>query len=561
MSKVLKGAGILAVCALIAKLIGAFYRVPLTNVIGSRGIGLYQMIFPLYTVLLTVSSGGLPVAVSRVVAGKIANGDEKGARKVLAVSLASLITAGLAAGVIIVIFRNQIASVQGNPDAALPYLGIAPSVVFVAVISCFRGYYQGRQNMLPSAISQLTEQAVKLVAGLVLARLMLPYGVAYGVLGALLGVSFSELITMLILTLQYALTRAKEKKRAKISVLAPITEAAADAAFSQNAAAISDVPHSSETAGASKRAGRRGILGEIYRIAVPVTLGSLVMPLTQVIDSILVINILTAGGAARDAATGAYGLLTGPVATLLNMPVVISLSFAVALLPKVSACFIKDKPFLEPVEQSFRYNMILGLLAAAALAVFAKPVLTALYSGGLTSDELNAGAALLRLGSVSVLYVSLLQVATSVLQATNRAHVPAVNLLYGAIVKVLLTLLLLPKFKLTGAMAASVACYGVTCVLDIRSMLKTVPVRLKVKEFFLGPAVAAAAFAGVSILLQKLLASVLPDVAGILISFFAALIIYILILVLFKSVKASEFADFPVVRGIIKRRRARAQQK
>ncbi|MFR5061864.1 MAG: oligosaccharide flippase family protein, partial [Christensenellales bacterium] len=198
------GAGMLAVCSVIAKLLGAMYRIPLTNILGGEGMGLYQMVFPLYTLLLTVSSGGLPVAISRIIAVKLADDDEAGAAKVLKVSVAALAVIGIAGSLALALFNDSIAAVQGNRDAALAYVGIAPAVALVAVLSCYRGYYQGRENMLPSAVSQLIEQAVKLFLGLYFARLMMPRGVAYGVFGALLGVSASELLAMLSLMLMYA---------------------------------------------------------------------------------------------------------------------------------------------------------------------------------------------------------------------------------------------------------------------------------------------------------------------------------------------------------------------
>ena len=124
----------LAVCSVIAKLLGAMYRIPLTNILGGEGMGLYQMVFPLYTLLLTVSSGGLPVAISRIIAVKLADDDEAGAAKVLKVSVAALAVIGIAGSLALALFNDSIAAVQGNRDAALAYVGIAPAVALVAAI-------------------------------------------------------------------------------------------------------------------------------------------------------------------------------------------------------------------------------------------------------------------------------------------------------------------------------------------------------------------------------------------------------------------------------------------
>jgi len=550
MSKLLKGAGILAICALIAKLIGAFYRIPLTNIVGSKGIGLYQMIFPLYVVLLTISSGGLPVAISRVVASKLATGDEKSARRVLYVSLVSLTATGALLSVVLFLLRNVIAHAQGNLSASLGYAGIAPAIVFVAIIACFRGYYQGKQNMLPSAISQLVEQVIKLGLGLVFASLLMPRGVEYAVLGALLAVSASECVTAILLGTQYLLGEKKRKKKENSAKRTHyVTRTIARDSLLLEASADMTIAHhvhvdkkqiDKEQNNEHTKEKKRTLLKEIYRVAIPVTLGSMVMPLTQLVDSVLVINMLTRLGNSTAAATSAFGLLTGPVGTLINMPVVITLSFAIALLPKISQCFKQNKSAQKHIALSLRFNFFIGLLATLFFAVFGKTVLRILYSGGLSAEEIALGAFLLTLGSVSIVYVSLLQVATSVLQGANKAHKPAINLLIGAVVKIALTFALLPTLGIVGAMLATTMCYAVTALLDIYAMQKVAPTQLSVKTFLLVPLFAGAGFVGIGILLNQILNTILSSYVSQGIAFVCALVVYMAILIVFKSIKIDE---------------------
>ena len=546
MNKVLKGAGVLAVCAVIAKLIGALYRIPLTNIVGAQGIGLYQMIFPLYTVLLTVSSGGLPVAISRVVASKIAVGDELGAKRVLRVSVVSLAIIGLVLGGLLAVFRNQIALLQGNPLAAVAYLGIAPSIFFVGIISAFRGYYQGKQNMLPSALSQLSEQLVKVGIGLVLARMLMPFGVQYAILGALLGVSVSELVTAIILAFMFLGTTLRFKKKTKIpvnKVNALSFEAGADLRTLQKS-----IPHTLDNK-------KRSVLKEIYKVAIPVTLGSLVMPITQVIDSILVINILNANGIPSETATSLYGLLTGPTNTLLNMPVVVTLAFAVALLPKVTECFSKKENPNDAIAQALKFNFILGLLSFAAFIIFGGTIIQTLYNRGLNPAEISLATTLLIVGSLSIPYVSLLQVATAVLQGVNKAHKPAINLLFGAVIKIILTIILLPIVGVLGAAIASVVCFGITCILNIISVKKVVTIKLKPKEFLLAPIIATAGFAGVSVLLLWVLSGRIGNLWSSIIALTAALIVFILLLFVFKGITRADLKDFPFIGKMFKRKK------
>lgn len=539
MSKLLKGVGILAVCALIAKMIGAMYRIPLTNIVGAEGIGLYQMVFPLYTVLLTVSSGGLPVAISKVVSEKKAKGDEAGARQVLFVSLTSLSIAGLVCGVIVVLFRGQIALVQGNTKAALPYLGIAPSLVFVAVIASFRGYFQGMQNMFPSALSQIIEQGVKLAAGLYFASLFLKISLEYAVLGALIGVSVSELAAMIVLIIQFLLYDRKFKKKSRIPLSMLKTEAAADF--------TATVPY--------KPKNRSDILRQIYKVAIPVTLGSLVMPLTQVIDSILVINLLVSGGAEAAAATSLFGLVTGPINSLINMPIVITLSLSVALLPKISESVNKGKDVSEVVGKCLKFSFIIAIFSTLIFAVFSKDIMTLLYSRGLKADEIKTGALLLALGSISIVYVSILQVATAVLQGANRAHKPALNLMYGAILKIILTLALIPLLGIGGAMISTVLCYGLTCILDVFSMLKFVRPKVSLYEFFIAPLICGAAFAITGIILINLLSRFLSPIAAFICALVFATVVFMVLLIVLKAVKKDELAALPVLKNFLQKRK------
>lgn len=455
-----------AIIGMIAKLVGALYRIPLTNAMGAEGIGLYQLVFPLYTVLLTATSGGLPAAIAKVTAGFNAVGDERRSRETLTVSLAVVSAVTLAAAVGLVLLRNRIAFIQGNALAALSYLGIAPSLVLVGVISCFRGYYQGSHNMLPSALSQLVEQVVKLFAGLALCRVLLPYGIQYAVLGAVSGVTLSEVAALIGLLTTYVFTRRSHVTRTVLHL-----DALPQNAFSAEVAAELAPPVEPQA-----RVTRGSLIRRVYRIALPVTLGSLVIPITQVIDSVLVINILTAS-TGTSLATSLFGLLNGPVNSLVNMPVVVTMAVSVALLPKVSAAAAVGRDYRRTVETALKYSFVIALPTAGALGVFARPILSLLYARSIRPELLDVGTTLLRLGSVTVVYMSVVQVATAVLQGSDRPRVPAVNLVVGATVKVLTTVLLLRYIGIFGAVTASALCYGVTAALDAIALMKRSPIR------------------------------------------------------------------------------------
>lgn len=485
------GALVLSAGGVLAKLLGVLYRIPLTNIIGAEGIGLYQMVFPFYTLLLTISSAGLPAAISKMVAEYRAKKDYKSADKVFKVALVSLSVLGIIASLIVFALHKTVAGLQGNSAAALSYVGIAPALFFVALISAFRGYFQGRQNMLPTALSQLTEQAVKIAFGLTFAYLLMPRGVAYAALGALIGVSISELFAALQLWLQYIFNNRKEKRQA------------AARAEAEKAASGADVPVAPGQAAETREGGPAGAAFDgkalngaaqsfppgtnkaffikLFKVSIPITLGAIVLPLTQLIDSALVINILKAGGFSVRVSTILYGLMTGHVMSLINMPVVLSVAVATAVMPGVAASNAKgDKAAVEKkAGTALKAAVLIAVPCVIAMCFFSRPIVELLYRGGLKDTLVQEGktaAQLLSVTSVSILYIAVMQVITAVLQAVGKMYLPVRNLAIGAAVKIVLNLVLvsIPSFNIYGAAVSTCACYAVAAFLDIFSLRKHV---------------------------------------------------------------------------------------
>jgi len=600
--KFFTGAGILGLCTALAKLLGAFFRIPLTNIIGAEGIGLYQMVFPLYTVLLTISSGGISSAVSKAVASARARGETGNTLRILKITAISILLFAAACTLPLIFFNRRIASVQGNSLAYLAYLGIAPSIVFVAIVAALRGYFQGNGNMLPSGVSQIIEQAIKLAVGLSLAAILLPRGLEWAVFGAVMGITVSELLAMVFLLGSFFILNHKRKKRNLIYLKSlPCLEIGDDECLK----AI-EIPHQNYDKKPSSK-----VLKMIYAIAIPVTLGSLIMPLTQVIDSVMIINVLAAGGVARGEATALFGLLSGPIASLINMPMAITLAISVALLPKIAGYFSKDKEGVV-LSQDFRtlseagkdigesddwvgssesggvgvvgenggiseinksgesgksnqksgdikegdkserslagalvgksifLTLLLTLPAAAIFMFFAPNIVSALYSRGLNDTQLALSARLLRIESLSIVYLGIIQVATAVMQGADKPHRPAINLLYGAIAKVLLTLVLLPFMGIMGAAIATVVCYGVVAVINFFYMRRAVVPKFSVFRQLAMPLIGCILMIASAKLAMFLLGGVMRE----LFVFIAALaiggIIYIAFLLVTRTVRIKE---------------------
>lgn len=458
-----RAALVLALIGIAAKLIGVFYRVPLTNIVGAEGMGLYQMVFPVYTVLLSFCGGGITSAMSRVVAKYTAKGDGATALKAVRAALVPLAVVSLLSALTVVFLRNIISRVQGNADASLLYLAVSPSLLFAGGIGVLRGYFQGESLMLPSGISQLVEQAVKLALGISLSKALLKYGVVYAVAGALFGVSASELIALVFLSVRFFVYRKRRKK---------LTES------ENNASAVAFST----------------LLKELFFFALPVTLGGLIVPLTQMIDSALVINILS-GGVSRREATALFGLFVGPVGTLLNLPSVVVASIAAAFLPALTSAVERgDKSSSDRIKRdAAKWIMLAVIPVTAVYALFPTDILTVLYGGGLSEAQLQTAAAILRIQSVSVFYSGALQFAATVMHSYGKSHVPTVNLAIGAAVKVALTPALVYAVGIFGAAAASVAFTATATIFDCIYVGKKYGIGADVRSCFLYPILCASA--------------------------------------------------------------------
>ncbi len=457
----------LAGMGIIAKLIGALYRVPLTNIVGAEGMGLYQMVFPLYTVLLAFCGGGMTSATSRVVAKYTAIGNDRTALRAVRVAFLPLIGISVCCAGGVALLSNVISRIQGNADAAVAYLALCPSLLFSGGICVLRGYFQGKSKMLPSGISQLIEQVIKLILGLYLSGLLMPRGVKYAVCGALIGVSVSELCALVFLGIRFLFFT---KKRVKIVNLRTVN---AESSEEFTTMPVSD----------------RALLKELYSFALSVTLGSLVLPITQMIDSALVINLLMHGGEGRAEATALFGLFVGPVGTLVNMPTVVALSVSVAFLPLITRAVERGEDSSMLTRKAVKWVMLFVIPVTAVFLLFPDRVCMTLYRKGLTAEQLTVASRLLRVQALSVFYLGVLQLSTALLQGHNKAHKPVINLLIGACVKVGLTPLTVRMFGIVGASFATTLCYCIAATLSVRMAYKCMPIGASAADTFIKPMV------------------------------------------------------------------------
>lgn len=425
---VVRGAATLGFGTFMAKLLGAVYRIPLTNLLKSDGLGIYQMIFPTYALLLDFAGAGVPNALARIISSE-GDGAEAVGKVYLKVGVTVLSTVGLACATAMAIFARPLSLAQGNSDAAYAYVALAPSIIFVAVISCFRGYFQGLLDMKPTAISQIIEQFVKMSAGLVFARFSLP-NLPRAVAGAALAISVSEATAALYLFFVY--------KRRQTGV--EIVEV--------NRVCVTDF---------------RSAAKKLFATALPVTFCGTVLPLSQVVDSFLILNTI---GGYRDDATALYGLFSGVAMTVVGLPVSICYGAASAAVPSVAGSTPRER--YKKADLSVVLTIAVSLPCAVGCFVFAPQIVRILYRG-LSYDEAAVATELLRLASPAVVLLSLVQTLNGILIGFGRLYLPLISLLIGVCVKIVTEVSLLPNVRLNiyAAAIALIACYFFVCLLNL----------------------------------------------------------------------------------------------
>ncbi|MBR6737073.1 MAG: oligosaccharide flippase family protein [Clostridia bacterium] len=407
-NKLLGGALVLSVCGVITKLIGAFYRVPLTNILGAEGMGLYQMVFPLYTILLTFSSTGAPSGISKL----IASGEKPENALKSALKLFSIM--GLLGSFLMAIFCYPISKLQGNYLAWILYLLLSPSVFLVSVISCFRGYFQGLVNMKPTGVSQIIEQVVKLGLGLILLAFIKGETIIK-TSACVLAVTVSELIALLWLLIVYKKHRKVPLKNAKSNVKS------------------------------------------VVKTVVPMMLSSVVMPLIRTVDSFLILNVI------KTNATGYYGLYSGVVESLVGVPVTVCYSLALTSIPIIA----KLKTSLEKCNKSLNVVALTGAISsimAVAVYIFSDFIINLLY-GGLNLQDKLVSINMLKISSLSVILLPIMQSGVASLNAMGKAKISILALIISGAIKIITSYILLSNSQIGvyGAIYGDISCYFVAC--------------------------------------------------------------------------------------------------
>ena len=468
------GISILGITGIINKVIGVLYSIPLARILGDTGLGLFQTVFPTYNLLLTVSSAGLPVAVSRLVAHYLAKGDPRNAKRVFRIALMMLICVGTFFSLLLLLSNAFLVRVVGVEEAASGFRVIAPCVALVCALSAFRGFMQGQQNMIPTAVSQIIEQVGRVAISLPLAALGMRRSLADGAAGALLGITCVEALALLYMVLRHYFRRADYDAYPQLSADPP--------------------------------ASRKHLMSRLIIIAVPITISACIIPLSSFIDSALMVNRMVTSGLEREAATSLYGIFSGMVLRLINIPTALALAVSMSLVPAISAVkALEDKAAIRSESDGgIRYAFLIGFPCAIGMSVLSNPILAFFYQETLSPERLQTASELLTWSALTVVLFTVVQATSSILQGLHRQRIPMYTMIAGVACKIVLnyTLIGTPGINIHGGPVASLVCYSVAMIPNLLFCCRYAEMKFNWMDWILRPGLAAGAM-GVTVYLMK----------------------------------------------------------
>lgn len=485
----LGGAFVLAIGTAVVKVIGLLFKMPLNSIINEAGFGYFTTAYDIYSLLLIISTAGLPVAMSRMISEARALGRTKQIQQIYRTALIVFLTLGVIGSGGMLILCKQLAAWMEQPNAWFSILCLAPALLFIGIISAQRGYFQGQGNMTPTSVSQIFEALCKLFIGLGAAFVVmkLTHSIVYAAGSAIIGITLGTVVSAAYLT-------AKHKRAQK-----EIDELCTDAT----------VLSFGETA------------KSLLAIAVPITIGAACLQLIALIDAKLVMHQLNATGfnvapinpAVKDATQadvlkGIYNFTQ----TIFNLPCAFITPLTISAIPAITECLTKndERGARNTTESAIRVMGLIAIPCAVGLIVLARPIVA--FLGGYTDEygNLTTASRLMAILGVVVIFNSFVLVSNSILQANKHVVWPVVNMIAGGIVKIVVNWFLVgtKAVNILGAPIGTLACYITITVLNIitmRSVLKNPPKLTKnlCKTLLASVPMGAAAW-GADLFLQRL---------------------------------------------------------
>ncbi len=499
------------------KLLGLVYTLYLTNRegFGDQGNGIVSASYQIYAMLLTISSIGVPNAISKLVSERIAVGDHRGAYRIFKIAFATFAVIGLVGSLMLFLGAHTIAYYWLQiPAAEMTLVALSPAIFFVAISSVMRGYFNARQNIKATARSQSIEQIFKTALTVIIVEIVaIISGVSteWMAAGATLATTLATFAGFGYLYMYFKVQRKEIAREIKQTVNYKYERV-------------------------------KTIIKKILIVSIPIALTAIMSSLNKNIDSFTVVRSLKEF-MPEDMAIAQYGILGGKVDTLTSLPLSINVAFSTALVPAISAAKAKkDKETItKKTSFSLLVSMLIGLPCTVGMFVFAGPILNLLFPNA------SSGAVVLQISSLTILFTILDQTINGALQGYGKLTIPAIALGCGVIVKLICNLILvpIPSIGVNGAAIGSVACHLVAFTIVMTALRRNIKLNLTASKFVVKPVIATAIMGICSYFIyESILSSVGMKIATI-IAILAAILIYAIAVIVLKIFKKEEILQMP----------------
>lgn len=514
-------ASVLAAASLIVRFIGFLYRLPLTALIGDRGNAIYSAGYYIYTFLLILSSAGLPAAISRLVSTRIAKGEYRNAQKIFRVSMIFAGAAGAIGMLVLFFFAEPIAKMVDSPNSVYCLQTLAPTLLIVGVMSVYRGYLQGMNIMTPTAVSQIFEQVFNAVFSVYLAWVLVKQSIPLGAAGGTAGTGIGALAGLIVVMIFY--NRMKPEIRHNMR--------------------IEEKGIYQETTGEAFK--------KLVVTAFPIIAGTAVFSMTNLIDMKMVMSGLMSSGAFTEAeAEVLYGQLSGKYVTLTTFPVSISSAMATAAIPNIAMAVTvgNKKEVKRKINTALKLAMIISIPAAVGIGVLGDQILRMLF------PSYPEGGVLLKVGAISIAFLSFCQIVTGVLQGIGKIQVPVIGALLGAVVKIALNWILIriPSINVVGAVISTDVCYLVASIFNVIMLMRYTKTRVNFSGVLIKPTIGSIIMGIGCVIGYKVIFLVFGNTISTLLTIIVAVIIYLLVMIFIRGITEEDLLSIPKGRILVR---------
>ena len=483
------GAAILTLGVIIMKILGAFYKIPLGNILSDDGYSLFTSSYSVYYVFFTLATAGLPVALSRLIAEADANGRRAQEEKTFKVALATFAVIGIFFSAIMFLFPDWLASsITKNPDAAASVRAMSPSILLVCMVSAYRGYCQGNGNMIPTTVDEVLEVLFKVISGVLLAYFIMKagFGKNLGAAGALFGTTIGSIVSLAYMIIY------RRRHYSELSL-----------PYSAGAHAPEDVPEDDELVDRTWK-----IVTDVLKIGIPISLGASIMSILNLVDSSLCMGRLqSAAGFSYSEAKVLYGVY-GKAQTLFNLPAALTQPLNISSVPAIAGAIAAGKlsESKKVTEDSLRITSVVALPMGVGLAVMAEPIINLLYP-----NSNQAGPVLLRIMGVCSFFVCLVLMQNAILQASGKERLPMYAMITGSVVKIVINYFLVANrsINIVGAPIGTLCGYVTMMLMNFFFIRKKLKIKIRTDVVILKPLLCSAIMGASAIGSYALLSSLI----------------------------------------------------